>query len=298
MPLHGSLETFALPDVLTLLASTAKSGELRVTNPVLDGVLLAAGKLVGSEVGGAVDHTDAVFKLLRLAGGTFTFTEGTPGTIGEPEAVAPVLVRAQARLETWLEIEAVVPSMQALVTLAPALPGAEVTIDADRWQALVAIAGGNAVTVVAQRMELGSFDASRLVKELVDAGLVNVLPAPVAGADSDDGLGGDGRDRDGLDGESLDGESLDGDGLDGGRPGDGVDALAAWAEQAGVDSSHASDPSVVSDPSGAHATSSMTVAAGAVAALAGPVGDGPDGDGIDEPINRGLLLKFLSSVRS
>src|SRR5437588_183387 len=29
--LQGSLETFALPDVLTLLASTAKSGELRVT---------------------------------------------------------------------------------------------------------------------------------------------------------------------------------------------------------------------------------------------------------------------------
>jgi hypothetical protein len=25
---------------------------------------------------------------------------------------------------------------------------------------------------------------------------------------------------------------------------------------------------------------------------------GPDGDGLDEPINRGLLLKFLSSVRS
>src|SRR5207253_4421656 len=101
--LHGSLTTFALPDVLTLLATTKKSGELRVTGPNLDGrVWVVDGRLVGTEVGRATEAVDAVFELIRLADGDFAFEQDeAPPDPRPPTALEPVLAQAQARLAEW-----------------------------------------------------------------------------------------------------------------------------------------------------------------------------------------------------
>ena len=181
MSLQGSLETFALPDVLTLLASTAKSGELRVTGAGTDGrVWLAGGELVASEAGQAVDPTDVFFELLRLDGGTFIFTEAELDDRGSSEPIQPVLEQATERLEAWRAIAAVVPSMAVTTALSPDLRGPSVTLSAERWRAIVAVSSARTVADVAYQLALGEFDACRLVKELVDDGLVLVtVPEPV-----------------------------------------------------------------------------------------------------------------------
>ena len=86
MSLQGSLDTFALADVLVLLASTNKTGELHVAGsrtsqpgrpPEVEGRLgMDGGRLVGGDVPRAADVTDAVFELLRLVEGTFSFGNG------------------------------------------------------------------------------------------------------------------------------------------------------------------------------------------------------------------------------
>ena len=180
MSLQGTLETIPLSDVLSLLAATKKTGELRVNGGAGEGrVWLAGGEVVGSAVPRAHTPVDAVFELLRLTTGTFVFdSDATAPKPAPPVPVAALLADAQARLDVWRSIEAVVPSVRCLVSLAPALERDEVTVSRQQWKELVAVAGGPDVQGVMEKLTLGEFDASRTVKELVDAGLAQVAPAP------------------------------------------------------------------------------------------------------------------------
>src|SRR4051795_12598636 len=79
--LQGTLDTFALPDVLRLLASTKKSGRLRITGDRGHGsVWVDGGRVVGAEaaaVPSGCPPVDVVFDLLRYHQGSFTFEVGS-----------------------------------------------------------------------------------------------------------------------------------------------------------------------------------------------------------------------------
>jgi hypothetical protein len=165
--LTGSLETFSLPDVLTLLASTAKTGELSVHGDRLTGRLwVAKGKLVGQDVARAETPTDAIFELLRLPAGTFSFdADGGAPAPGDPVDVTGVLGAAKDRLTEWRGIEKVVPSLEAIVRMSPTAPGPEVSVRDDQWRLLVAAGSGRSVASMMQEAE---------------ARLVEVVAKPVA----------------------------------------------------------------------------------------------------------------------
>src|SRR5205823_3796001 len=107
--LQGSLDGFPLPDVLALLASTKKRGELRVAGHHGAGrVWVADGAIVGVEAGGSRGLADALFHLLRVDTGTFTFDSAASVPDGKPTELGPLLTEAQTRLAEWQTIEAVV----------------------------------------------------------------------------------------------------------------------------------------------------------------------------------------------
>lgn len=184
MSLQGSLDTFALPDVLVLLSTTNKTGELAVignrgsgtvATEDLEGRLwLDEGKLVGFDVGKAADPAAAVCELLRLTQGSFSFMAGTPYDPGAPVDTEAILAQAQQQLAEWLEIERVVPSVAAWVTLAPEPPAAQVSIRADQWRLIAAIGSGCDVADVVARLSEGELSGCRAVKELADQGLVEI----------------------------------------------------------------------------------------------------------------------------
>ena len=120
MALQGTLETFALPDVLRLLASTHKTGRLRLTGVDGSGSLwLEGGAIVGSEAARAPQAdqaTDVLFELLRFKEGDFVFEDDATAESPEsPIEVEDALAAAEAMLEEWKSIEAVVPSLAAWV---------------------------------------------------------------------------------------------------------------------------------------------------------------------------------------
>jgi uncharacterized protein DUF4388 len=182
--LQGSLDTFALPDVLVLLASTSKTGELHIAGNRgpggprtgdLQGLLwLEKGKLVGFDVGKAEDAANAVFELLRLSEGSFSFMAGSAPKPQPPLDIEPVLTEAQAYLKEWQEIERVVPSLAAWVSLAPEAPGAHVSMRAEQWRLIVTIGGGCEVARIVAHLAQGELGGCRAVKELAEAGLVTV----------------------------------------------------------------------------------------------------------------------------
>jgi Domain of unknown function (DUF4388) len=177
--LQGTLDTFALPDVLRLLAATRKTGRLRITGGRGTGSLwVAAGEVVAvdsTHAPHATELVDCLFELLRFQDGAFTFdAEATHDDPSSPTDVEILLAHAEALLEEWRAIEVVVPSMDAWVTLAATLPKPQVTVEQAHWTTLVAVGGGATVRRVADELCLGELPISRAVKELVELGLVEI----------------------------------------------------------------------------------------------------------------------------
>jgi hypothetical protein len=185
LALQGTLDTFSLPDVLKLLATTSKTGRLRIDGDRGQGsVWMRDGQVVDADADRSVDGAptdEVVFELLRFASGSFAFDadDHTPNA-EHPDQVDDLLRRANALLSEWTELEAVVPSLDHRVSLTSELSSDEVTIDADRWRSLVAVAGGRSVGEVASALGLSELNVSRAVRNLVELGVADVdSPEPI-----------------------------------------------------------------------------------------------------------------------
>ena len=158
--LSGTLDTFALPDVLRLLASTAKSGRLRVSGDRGSGSLwVTDGEVVASELTtiNSLDPSavEVVFGLLRFEAGSFTFeADAVAPNAGAGMAMDPILTSAEHMLVEWETIEKVVPSLDVWVALQPELSGPDVMVDAMRWRAIATVGTGAQVGLVAENAEL------------------------------------------------------------------------------------------------------------------------------------------------
>jgi hypothetical protein len=291
--LQGTLSDFALPDVLHLLASTQKSGELHVRGDRGEGRMwLDSGKVVATEADRATDAVDTVFELLRYGEGTFLFNiDVAAPRHDDSRDIAALLSEAQERLAEWQVIETVVPSLATPVGLAAELKG-PAEIDPDAWRVLVAAASGGTVHAVARSLGCGEFGACRAVKQLVDRGLVEVLTA----GSTDNGHASATSDLDslvelparrrrtattaraGANGDADPSRALDAE----------VETMRARALARDISSTleHAPRRDEVDPMAG------VTPEERAALDEAGLV------DENGEPINRSLLLKFLSSVRS
>jgi hypothetical protein len=300
--LQGSLDAFPLPDVLGLLASTKKAGELVVRGTWSDGrVWVNGGELVDAEAPRSTNLVEAIFELLRLDDGSFVFDANAPVPDGPGHPIEPVLEEAQARLEEWRVIEAVVPSLDTPVSLAPRSPTAKVGLTAEQWRIVVAIGSGGTVDVVANELGFGEFGACAAVKTMVDAGLIVV-----------DGVGAGGPFDFASDPESgrfeefLAPEPAPAPTKRNGRKPSAADAIFDVAADVDVSTAVASLTAEKARELAAELAELGTPAAEAVeAAAAAPTDEAraaaltealTDDEG--QPINRGLLLKFLSSVRS
>jgi hypothetical protein len=255
--LEGSLETISLPDVLALLSVTAKTGELQVESRGAAGsVWFDAGHLVGFDVGDQKTPVDALFRLLRHQEGHFSFRTGTtPANAVAPQDVAPMLEEAENWLAEWPAIEAVVPSLEAVVSLKGSV-GEPVTLLPEEWQLVTAIGSGRPVRDVLAARGLGEFEGRKALKKLVDLHLVEVVISDVEHANG-----------------SASATAVPAFVPESGwQQGDEVaDLSEVWEDNLGGAISAPEEPEPPEEPE----------------AVPQP-----------EPVNRGLLLKFLGSARN
>jgi hypothetical protein len=270
MSLRGSLDSFALPDVLALLASTAKDGELHVTGGASDGrVWLEGGRIVAADTGTSTDVVDVLVGLLRQEAGEFAFhaDERAPRP-GSPVEVAAVLEQAGARVGEWQEVEGVLPSETAVLTLVPEAPGA-VRLSKDQWAAVVAVGEGRSVDELVGDLGGDELTQWRLLAGLVEAGLAEVgeavqsLVSPVRRTELAQQL------------SSLDVQAIT----------DAVEAQTVADESVNEDALAEDDET---DEETLESAASPVPAAAKAASTDDP----------SDAVSRGTLLKFLSSVRS
>ena len=280
MSLRGSLDTFALPDVLALLASTSKCGELHVSGPSGEGrVWLDGGQIVAARAGSADDVVEVLVTLLRLDRGDFSFHNDERATDpGSPTDVALAMEQAAARLSEWHEVEAILPSADALLTLAPVAPGA-VRLSKEQWAAVAAMGDGRPVRELVETLAGEELAAWRLLAGLVEAGLVEVgeavepLVAPVRRTELAQQL------------STLSVAAITEDS----EPEPVVsDGESDEVEEDEVEVDEIDEVDEVDEVDEAMAPSAPPVPAAAATAAGDPT----------DAVSRGTLLKFLSSVRS
>jgi hypothetical protein len=190
--LQGTIDTFELTEVVRLLAAGRKTGVLRLEGSRGTGRLwVDEGKVTAVEVDHAPNadgHAEAMFELLRFDDGAFTFVpDERTADGGEPTDLEEILGEAEAQLAEWREIEKVVPTTRATVTLRPELSRADVVLDKQRWRLVAAIGGGVTVATLGEGLGLGELPISRAVKDLIELGVADLStvvveepePAPV-----------------------------------------------------------------------------------------------------------------------
>jgi hypothetical protein len=182
--LSGTLDTFALPDVLRLLASTAKTGRLRITGDRGSGsIWVDSGDVVAAELANAVTqeptNAEVMFGLLRFSAGSFTFeADALAPNATSPSGMDALLGAAENMLVEWRAIEEVIPSLDVWVGLRARLDGPDVMVDQPRWRGIAAVGSGAQVGAVAADLDLNEIDSCRLVKELLELGLVEFIDEP------------------------------------------------------------------------------------------------------------------------
>ena len=186
MSLQGSIETFAVADVLRLLAATAKTGRLHVQGPARAGtVWVEASRIVAAESPAtpyATGSADVVFQLLRFDRGSFRFEPDRHPTMPDvPVDIEFALGEAESMLHEWRELEHRIPSGEIWVQLRGRLASTSVTLSADEWATVAIISGGRTVNEIGEALRLGELQTAKAVARLLDLGLVEFgdRPAPV-----------------------------------------------------------------------------------------------------------------------
>jgi hypothetical protein len=187
MSLQGSFEVLGFAEVLQLLERKHQSGRLHVRAGGIAGhIYLRDGRLTGAESG---EHTmpasgaeararleELCFEFLQSERGMFEFQPrvAAPWPTQLASSVATVLGDARHRLEEWREIQAAIPSMDARPRVVEELVPEAVTLTRERWRLIAAIDGRRSVHRLARTLGIGTYEVGRLLKSLVDDGIVTI----------------------------------------------------------------------------------------------------------------------------
>jgi hypothetical protein len=187
MSLQGSFEVLGFSEVLELLERKHQSGRLHVrAGGVAGHIYLRDGRLTGAESGehtmpasGAEARTrleELCFEFLQSERGVFEFQPrvAAPWPTQLASSVATVLGDARHRLDEWREIQAVIPSMDVRPRVVEELVPEAVTLTRERWRLIAAIDGRRSVHRLARTLGIGTYEVGRLLKSLVDDGIVTI----------------------------------------------------------------------------------------------------------------------------
>jgi hypothetical protein len=187
MPLQGTFDVIDFAETLRLVARQQLTGRLQVRFRAYGANLfLEEGQLVG--VGQSEHRSPAMAgdvrsrleevccEMLDAQAGGFEFHAGKPraNPPAERYRVETVLTRARKRLEEWHQLQESIPSLEMRVHLAANMAAGEVTLDQDRWKILTAVDGRRTLRAIGRILEFSDFDVCRLVKQLLDDGLVEL----------------------------------------------------------------------------------------------------------------------------
>jgi hypothetical protein len=186
MPLQGTFDVLGFADVLQLLGRRRVTGRLHVRSRAIGANLyLDEGLLIGADVGDHSTNTasdvrgrleEICFELLETDRGSFEFVPDLVGmgAVTVSVKVETVLARARRRLEEWRQIQTVIPSLDLHPRVVSHLETDQVTLNRERWRLITAIDGRRSLRALARNLGLGEYETCRMVKSLMDDGVIEL----------------------------------------------------------------------------------------------------------------------------
>lgn len=196
MSLAGSLDEFALADIMSLLAATSSRGVLHLDAPAYSVELAVQGDCLLDIPGTSL--VDVLDRLLSTTGVRFRFEPDSHHRDGQLMPSAPAVEEAMQRRAARAEMASIVPSGAWMLSLAAVPVAQPLVIDHDGWAVVRAVGDGRDMDAVVARHGADPLSVYRTVKRLIDSGVVRV--APPAGQDwpaveQPDALGGSAADE-------------------------------------------------------------------------------------------------------
>jgi len=179
--LNGSLDAFALPDVLRFVAGGGITGRIEIQREEVSGELaldqgrFVAASLVDEEAPSTVDEALDVAVLL------FDGTSGAFEVIIEDWAGGPLDVDAQEliqavekRRQEWAEVVSVLGSLEEPLVLAADLPETtdQITITAEQWRLITLVDGYRSVQDIARDSASSVYKSAVVLADLYNHGML------------------------------------------------------------------------------------------------------------------------------
>lgn len=119
---------------------------------------------------------DAVFRLLRLSDGDFSFDAGVSVSLPAPRfAPDQLLAAGYERLEEWERVAARLPDPTAALRFAPEPPGdGPVTLAPEQWSVATLIDGQRSLVDVVELAGRGEFATCSILATLLGSGIIEV----------------------------------------------------------------------------------------------------------------------------
>jgi hypothetical protein len=186
MSLTGTYEVPDFPEVLGLLSRRGCTGRLQLRAGsrhaavrLVDGEAVAVEGMASSWSDGGTDVRgmleEVFFEALRAGRGSFEFQ---PDQGVRPDEKAPsvelaaAVAAAEQRLEEWREVEAVIPSLDAVPRLSDGMEAKEITLTQEQWRILVSVDGRRTVGGIGRRLGRKPVAVCKVLKPLVEQGAV------------------------------------------------------------------------------------------------------------------------------
>lgn len=179
MALAGDLSDFGIVDIIQLIDLGKKTGGVEIHgrrgSEQFDGwIFFNEGKICAARVG-ATEGDEAVYTLFTCSGGPFKLHEGAPLPPRNVRASNEfIIMEGIGRQDEWTTIAERLPDKSQVLKLVPnpRSSGREINLEADKWRVLTMINGKNAAADIIRLSGLSDFVASKIIVELIDAGLI------------------------------------------------------------------------------------------------------------------------------
>jgi len=179
MGLEGELDVFALPDLLQLVCSSRRTGQLFLENPTEKGIIhVDQGEIVHATLGKALVGREAIYKFFNWTSGTFKFE---PGPVNVERSIKlgwqHLIMEGARHTDEMDRIKLLIPSPDIVVSVVENPPEGvdEIKLTVEELQVSILVQGKKKVSEILEESNFDEFETYQMLYRLISAGLLRVV---------------------------------------------------------------------------------------------------------------------------
>lgn len=178
MGLEGELDVFALPDLLQLVCSSRRTGQLFLENKTEKGIIYVdQGEIVHATLGKALEGREAIYKFFNWTSGSFKFEPG-PVTIERSIKLGwqHLIMEGARHTDEMDRIKQIIPSPNHYVSMVDNPPEGvdEIKLTVEELQVSILVQGKKKVAEILEESNFDEFETYQMLYRLISAGLLKM----------------------------------------------------------------------------------------------------------------------------